>query len=246
MLNTPEVFSFPSLKSTNTKLKELLLEGELSEFSVVITKNQTAGRGQIGNSWESEQNKNLTFSIVLYPHFVKIHKQFRITQLVTTALADVLAPLIPGFCIKWPNDLYAGDKKLAGILIENTLTGPVISSTIIGIGLNVNQMKFRSNAPNPVSMKMITGKDYDIELLFQQIRQALFIRYIQWMEHGIKPIKKDYFKQLYRNDGFYPFTDDNGTFTAKIDSVQETGHLLLTDLSGNQRTYAFKEVAFVL
>lgn len=246
MPNSPEVFSFSSLESTNTKLKELLLERELPEFSVVITRNQTAGRGQIGNSWESEADKNLTFSIVLYPHFVKIHKQFRITQLVTTALADVLAPLIPGLSIKWPNDIYAGDKKLAGILIENTLTGPIISSTIVGIGLNVNQEVFLSDAPNPVSMKMITGNHYDIDSLFQQIRQAFFIRYIQWLQYGIKPIKKEYFRQLYRNDGFFAFRDDNGTFTAKIDSVQETGHLLLTDLSGNQRIYAFKEVAFVL
>lgn len=246
MQDAPEIFRYQSLESTNTKLKELLAQKDLPEFSAVITSNQTAGRGQIGNSWESEKDKNLTFSIVLFPHFVKIQKQFRLTQLVTTAIADVLAPIVPGLSIKWPNDIYAGDKKLGGILIENSLSGPVISSTIIGIGLNVNQEVFLSDAPNPVSIRLLTGVSHDIESLFMQIRQALFIRYIQWMQYGIRTIKKDYFKQLYRTDGFYLYRDENGEFTAKIDSIQESGHLLLTDINGNQRIYAFKEVSFVL
>ncbi len=246
MQDIPEVFHYKSLKSTNSKLKELLDHKDLPEFSAVITSNQTAGRGQIGNSWESEKDKNLTFSFVLYPHFLKIQKQFRLTQMVTTAIADVLSKLVPEIRIKWPNDIYAGDKKLAGILIENSLSGSTIASTIVGVGLNVNQKTFLSDAPNPVSMRMLTGISYDLDVLFLQIRQALVFRYVQWLETSIRTIKKDYFKQLYRNDGFYIFKDDNGEFPAKIDSVQECGHLLLTDISGNQRTYAFKEVSFVL
>lgn len=246
MQDIPEVFRFQSLDSTSTKLKEFMTHKHLPEFSVVITSNQTAGRGQIGNSWESEKDKNLTFSIVFYPYFLKIQKQFRLTQMVTTAITDVLAEIIPQIRIKWPNDIYAGDKKLAGILIENALSGPVISSTIVGVGLNVNQNNFISDAPNPVSLSMLTGNTFDLETLFLKIRQAMVFRYIQWMEHGIRMIKKDYFRQLYRNDGFYLFRDINGEFSAKIDSIQESGHLLLTDILGNQRTYAFKEVSFVL
>lgn len=246
MQDVPEIFRYKSLDSTNTKLKELLEQKNLPEFSAVITTNQTAGRGQIGNIWESEENKNLTFSILLYPHFLNVQKQFRLSQMVTTAISDALKNYIPEIKIKWPNDIYVGEKKLAGILIENTLSGSTITSTIIGVGLNVNQEVFLSSAPNPVSMRMLTGRDFDNETIFLQIRQALFMRYIYWMGHGFRAIKKDYFKLLYRNDGFYMFKDDNGEFSAKIDSIQESGHLLLTDLSGNQRIYAFKEVSFVL
>ncbi len=241
----PGVFRFQSLDSTNTRLKELVANSELPEFSVVITSEQTAGRGQIGNYWESEKDKNLTFSLLLYPRSLQIQKQFRLTQLVTTAISDVLKPIIADVKIKWPNDIYSGDKKLAGILIENSLSASSIAFTIVGIGLNVNQEIFISDAPNPVSIKMITGKNYDPEELFQQIRQALFLRYVNWIEQGIKSIRRDYFNLLYRNTGFHLFKDENGEFTAKIDSVQDSGHLLLTDISGNKRTYSFKEVSFV-
>ena len=246
MHDIPEVFRFQSLDSTNSKLYEFMGNKHLTEFSAVIASEQTAGRGQIGNSWESEKDKNLTFSIVLYPHFLKIQKQFRITQMITTAITDVLCDLIPDISIKWPNDIYAGDKKIAGILIENSLSGPTISTTIVGIGLNVNQEVFISNAPNPTSMSLLTGVTYDLDVIFSQIRQAMVFRYIQWMEHGIRLIKKDYFKRLYRNEGYYLFSDANGRFKAKIYNIQESGHLLLIDISGNHRAYAFKEVSFVM
>jgi BirA family biotin operon repressor/biotin-[acetyl-CoA-carboxylase] ligase len=245
MQDNPEVFRFQSLDSTNSKLHEFMAHKDLAEFSAVIASHQTAGRGQIGNSWESEKDQNLTFSIVLYPHFLKIQKQFRITQMITTAITDVLIDIIPDISIKWPNDIYAGNKKIAGILIENSLSGATISSTIVGVGLNVNQEVFISDAPNPVSMRMLTQTTFDLDALFMQIRQAMIFRYIQWLEHGIRSIKKDYFKRLYRNEGFFEYRDENGSFMAKIDNIQDSGHLLLTDASGKPRIYAFKEVSFV-
>lgn len=246
MHDIPEVFRFQSLDSTNSKFYELMAHKQLPEFSAVIASEQTAGRGQIGNSWESEKDKNLTFSIVLYPHFLKIQKQFRITQMVATAITDVLCDLVPEISIKWPNDIYAGDKKIAGVLIENSLFGSSISTTIVGIGLNVNQVIFSSNAPNPTSLSLLTEVTYDLDVLFLQIRQAMIFRYLQWIEHGIRLIKKDYFKRLYRNNGYYLFIDEKGRFKAKIDNIEDSGHLLLIDISGNRRSYAFKEVSFVI
>ena len=147
--------------STNSYLRELIMrEKEQPEGTVVITDYQTAGRGQKGNSWESERGKNLTFSILLHPNHIPPGKQFILSQLISIAIVGVLKKYDRHFTIKWPNDIYWKEKKIAGMLIEVDLTGSSLSNAIIGIGININQRHFKSDAPNPVSLTQITGKEH--------------------------------------------------------------------------------------
>ena len=138
--------------STNDYLAQLCKESKAKEFYTVMADIQTKGKGQRGNSWESEAGKNLTFSIVLYPTALEAPKQFCLSMLAALACHEALDNYTNGFSIKWPNDIYWKDKKIGGILIENELEGEYIVQSIIGIGLNINQEVFYSDAPNPVSL----------------------------------------------------------------------------------------------
>ncbi|WP_026474595.1 biotin--[acetyl-CoA-carboxylase] ligase [Alkaliflexus imshenetskii] len=246
MNDNPQILRFDSIESTNLMLKQLNDDNALPEFSVVITDHQTAGRGQPGNKWESEKGKNLTFSFIIRPDFLDVREQFRITQVVTVAMMDLLSTVAEGFSIKWPNDIYAGDKKVAGILIENSLIGNHINSSIIGIGLNLNQEEFTSKAPNPVSLKQITGVSYDINQMMNDYMNCFINRYAQWLEEGDAVLTDDYFGQLYRSRGTYRFKDATGEFMASIHTIEPDGHLLLATETNEIRRYAFKEVSFIL
>ena len=161
------------LSSTNDYLSEICKQGKTEEFYTVIAEKQTSGKGQRGNSWESEPGKNLTFSTVLYPTAIEANKQFHLSMLVSIAVIDALTDYTDGFSIKWPNDIYWHDKKICGILIENELEGKYLSQSIIGIGLNINQTIFLSSAPNPISLCQIIGKEIDREEVFSKIIHAI-------------------------------------------------------------------------
>lgn len=242
----PKIHRFESLTSTNQKLSELNKSNSIPELSVVVAKEQTAGRGQMGNSWESQPGKNLTFSILLRPSFLPIQHQFRITQVITLALVRLLSPLLQNVCIKWPNDIYCNDKKIAGILVENSLKGDKIEYSILGVGLNVNQEIFLSGATNPVSIKQLTNQEYDIyELLHQLIVHFVEI-YSDWMlNNNNEWLHNSYMENLYRGKGIHNFKDKQGEFYAEISEIKPSGHLLLKTTSGDIRRYAFKEVSFI-
>nr|WP_319400293.1 biotin--[acetyl-CoA-carboxylase] ligase [uncultured Carboxylicivirga sp.] len=243
---TPHYIQHAELKSTNEEMKQQLTHESLEEGTVIITNHQYAGRGQVGNSWESEIGKNLTFSLLLRPHFIEPHKQFYISKIVSLGLIDTLREFICGVTIKWPNDIYIGDKKLAGILIENSIMGPRLDYCIIGIGLNVNQTEFTSNAPNPVSLKNISMTDFNLVEVLDKLINHIEQRYIQLYEGLEAEIDREYFSLLYRNIGKHLFKDENGTFKASIKSVNEMGLLTLLDEEGLHREYAFKEVSFIM
>jgi BirA family biotin operon repressor/biotin-[acetyl-CoA-carboxylase] ligase len=200
---------------------------------------QTAGRGCGTNHWESERGKNLTFSMLLHPHDVPAQKQFRISRAISLAICKALGQHIGDLSIKWPNDIYWRDGKIGGILIEVTLQGNKVKDCIIGIGLNINQRVFRSDAPNPVSMWQICEQETDCEQLLQEILQA-------FQEYMGKSNKDEYQSMLYRRKGFHPYADKDGAFMAEIIDVEDDGHLLLRDDNGQLRRYAFKEVTFVI
>ena len=221
--------------STNRWLREQ--GGE--ENMVVWADYQTAGRGCGTNHWESERGKNLTFSMLLHPHDVPAQKQFRISRAISLAICKALGQHIGDLSIKWPNDIYWRDGKIGGILIEVTLQGNKVKDCIIGIGLNVNQRVFRSDAPNPVSMWQICEQETDCEQLLQEILQA-------FQEYMCKSNKDEYQSILYRRKGFHPYADKDGAFMAEIIDVEDDGHLLLRDDNGQLRRYAFKEVTFVI
>ena len=249
--------------STNTLLKELLAKGEWPEGErFLYTAFQTAGRGQAGNGWESEEGKNLLCSILLPPR----KDLFYLNVLVSVAVHKVIRSLLfersgllslsEAVSIKWPNDIYYGDKKVAGILIENAIIGNEIKYSIAGIGLNVNQTIFVSNAPNPVSLKLISGKETDIDALMQALMTQ-----IEALEATDEAQVWAYYRDhLYRREGFWPFVErevstaptmnadrkTEGVFLAKIENVRTNGEIELRDQNGNLRTYHFKQVRYVL
>lgn len=222
-----------STDSTNTQLKQLAAEGNPPEF--IYAGYQTAGRGQTGNGWESEANKNLLCSILLPPdknlHFLNIA--------VGVALLRVIGE---DFTIKWPNDIYYGDKKAAGILVENAIIGNAIRYSIAGIGLNVNQTTFVSDAPNPISLKQIRGQEYDIEWLMNQLLKAVHTI----LNEPEQEIWSYYKSHLYRREGFWPFEDKLGRFEAAIQDVLPTGEIVLRDTNGQIRQYEFKQIKYIL
>ncbi|MBQ8442966.1 MAG: biotin--[Bacteroides sp.] len=235
--------------STNSYLVQLCKESKAKEFYTVIADNQTAGRGQRGNSWESEEGKNLTFSTVLFPTALEAKEQFYLSMTIAFAIVDALDGYTEGFSIKWPNDIYWKDKKIGGILIENELEGKYITQSIVGIGINVNQEVFHSSAPNPVSLAQIVGTSIDRKELFNKILKGIMGGYI-FLEtaynQAVPNIRKLYTQKLYRREGLYPYRDAEGTFMAEIEEVEASGHIVLKDEQGALRRYAFKEVEFVL
>lgn len=231
-----EIIHIAETDSTNRWLRERGGEGDM----VVVADYQTAGKGQGANSWESERGKNLLFSVLYHPQRIPANRQFHISMAVSLAIADALGEHIGDVSIKWPNDIYWRNAKICGILIENRLLGQTIRDSIIGVGVNVNQRQFHSNAPNPVSLWQIHGHETDRELLLQSILDK-FTLYI-----NKKEIKTQYLHLLYRRKGFHPYADKEGSFMAEIVDVEDDGHLLLCDDNGQQRRYAFKEVSFVI
>ena len=208
---------------------------------VVVTDYQTAGKGCGSNSWESERGRNLTFSMLIHPEGLAAKKQFWITEVVSVALCNTLERYInKKMDIKWPNDIYVGDQKICGILIENRLQGTAIKDCIIGIGLNVNQQAFLSDAPNPVSMWQLTGRETDRKALLEAFLQAFNEA---WES---ETIAKAYRQRLYRREGYHAYSDKDGRFEAELRNVMPDGRLELEDKNGNVRNYAFKEVKFLM
>ena len=205
---------------------------------VVWADYQTAGRGQGTNTWESERGKNLTFSILLHPVDLPANRQFLLSMQVSLAICEALGEHIGDLSIKWPNDIYWRNAKIAGILIENSLQGSVIRDSIVGVGLNVNQRQFMSDAPNPISLWQICEHETDREQLLKDILAALDRLLGQ-------EVRERYLSMLYRRKGFHPYVDKDGAFMAELEDVEDDGHLLLCDDSGGRRRYAFKEVTFI-
>lgn len=235
--------------STNDYLAKLCKENKAKEFYTVIAESQTSGKGQRGNTWESESNKNLTFSIVLYPTALEAKQQFNLSMLAALSCHDALSHYTEGFSIKWPNDIYWNDRKIGGILIENELEGKYIMQSIIGIGINVNQEVFHSDAPNPVSLKQILGVEVDRQELFAKVIHGIVGGYRQLETHfdtTQQAIGILYRKHLYRHEGLFRYRDAEGEFLAEYQAVEPDGHLILKDEQGTLRRYAFKEVSFIL
>jgi len=234
-----------TVSSTNSYLKESARNRVLEEGTVVVARNQTAGKGQRGNSWESEAGKNITCSILLYPSFLPVQRFFLLSEAVSLGVKEMLDVYTSGITVKWPNDIYYQEKKIAGILIENELTGNVYTSSVVGTGLNVNQERFLSHAPNPVSLKQITGEDFDTKTLLEKLVENILYCYEQLKSGDIETIIQKYHDALYRRAGFHRFEDEAGKFNARIDRVSDDGLLhLITDMN-EERSYAFKNVRFV-
>lgn len=234
--------------STNSYLER---EGATMEAPVLVTaERQTAGRGQRGNCWESEPGKNLTFSVLYRPTDYRASEQFSISEATALAVADFLRLHGVEASVKWPNDIYVGDRKICGILIKHTLTGMHINSTILGIGININQTEFLSDAPNPVSLKALTGMEYDLDELTALASKCIEKRLsgIYGLRHRTE-LHSEFMSRLWRGDGKpYPFQDtaSGEVFQAAIDNIDLDGVLTLRLSDGSTRCYRFKEIAFLI
>ena len=234
-----------SAVSTNSYLKELAHRQALEEGTVIVTGNQTEGRGQRGNAWESEAAKNITCSILLYPSFLPVRRNFLLSEAISLGVKETLDAYIDGIVIKWPNDIYYQEKKIAGILIENELMGNEFCLSVVGIGLNVNQERFLSDAPNPVSLKQITGKDWDTETLLRELVRNILHRYGQLKAGDTETLIPMYHDALYRKTGIHRYEDSEGIFHARLDRVSDDGFLHLVTDRNEARSYAFKSVRFL-
>jgi BirA family biotin operon repressor/biotin-[acetyl-CoA-carboxylase] ligase len=219
---------------------------EVTEGTIVSTNYQSSGRGQGKNSWESEDNKNLLISILLYPTMIRPEDQFLLSMALSLGICDFIRRHTTGISIKWPNDIYVNNDKIAGILIENSVMGESIEHTIAGIGININQEIFLSDAPNPVSLARLTGKQYDLTESLKLLAADLDRRYKLLISenHGI--IRNDYQSLLYRHNQWHEYRDREGCFTGRILSVTESGRLCVERESRAVNEYSFREIDFIL
>lgn len=251
MTPSPEIFPVPLIhisetNSTNNYLQTLCAQQKVEELTTVVADFQTSGRGQRGNSWESEPLKNLLFSFVLFPDFLEARCQFLISQIISLAIKEELSTYTEDISIKWPNDIYWKEKKICGILIENDLMGRNICQSIAGIGININQEEFYSPAPNPVSLYQITGKRHDVFEILKNIMIRVQSYYAKLQKGDITQITNQYEKSLFRKEGMHRYKDVDGEFLARIICVEPEGRLILEDEQHVRRAYMFKEVEYLL
>jgi BirA family biotin operon repressor/biotin-[acetyl-CoA-carboxylase] ligase len=240
-----QIIRISQTTSTNHYLLQLSNVENLAEGTVVAADRQTHGRGQGDNRWESEPGANLTFSIILYPVFVKGSQQFILSKAISLAVYDFLSQYVSEVTIKWPNDVYVGEKKIAGILIENFIGGDCLTKTIAGIGLNINQTRFLSDAPNPVSLRQLTGKTCRLENCLNDLHERIAARYRMMIENADQ-LDSDYLKHLYRFGQLSGFSAGDVLFDAIITGVNEYGMLEMTTGCGERKVFGFKEVVFQL
>ncbi len=233
------------LTSTNTFAINLLSDRKPREGTIIRAGYQLAGRGQPGNSWESERDKNLLFSIILYPKTVSPGIQFTVSMALSLGICDFVNGHLTGSSIKWPNDIYIKDDKIAGILIESSTMGKKIQYMVAGIGFNLNQEKFLSNAPNPVSLRQLTGVEYNPDSCLKELALCLDTRYSQLQNGETVKIRKEYHAHLYRYGELSDFTDAEGPFKGVIKKVDDDGCLTIVKKSREVKRYYFKEVEFV-
>ncbi|MBK5195574.1 MAG: biotin--[acetyl-CoA-carboxylase] ligase [Proteiniphilum sp.] len=244
--NERKIIRVEEVESTNLYLRQLVREEQPEEGSVVITNYQTGGRGLMGNSWFSTKGENLLFSLLIYPRGVKANEQFIISRIASLAVKNTLDQFTDDIRIKWPNDIYWKDKKIAGMLIENDIQGKEIENAVIGIGINLNQQIFPLGLPNPVSLRQITGIEHNRDYILEIFMREFFLLYRDFQNDGAATIEDEYMLDLYRVNDYYWFEDNNGRFRAIIEDVLPSGHPVLRTLERDEeRRYAFKEVAFV-
>ena len=188
------IYRFDILPSTNDEATAT----QYVEGDIILAQRQTAGRGQRGHTWESALGENLTFSLLLEPQFLPPSEQFLISECVALGVCDALLHYGIEAQIKWTNDIYIGDRKLAGILIEHKLQGSALARTVAGIGLNVNQKAFSDDLPNPISMAQATGREFDREEVLQTVATSLMARYEQLRDGCAVELQADYHQRLYR------------------------------------------------
>ncbi len=235
-----------SVDSTNTYAKKLLTKEKPSEGTVIIAAEQNHGRGQAGSEWKSETSKNITLSFIFYPEFLDAVKQFYLNMAISLAVKDFCECVIADEVkIKWPNDIYYGDNKLGGILIENTISGNRLTSSVVGIGINVNQKEFDKSVPNPISLCQIANQEFKIEILTELLCSFIEKYYLQLRQLHFNFLDKAYTEAMYRLQQTRGFKKGEQIFKGEINGVTKEGKLIIHS-KGREQRFAFKEVEYVI
>jgi BirA family transcriptional regulator, biotin operon repressor / biotin---[acetyl-CoA-carboxylase] ligase len=240
-----QIIYLDEVVSTNNYASSILSAGNVSEGTVILTFRQTGGRGHGNNVWESENNKNLTFSLILLPRFLEASRQFLVSQVVALGLADFLRSKTTGIAIKWPNDLLIHNKKTAGMLIENTIIGNQVHASVIGIGMNMNQVIFPDYLPLATSLAISTGREYPLEESLNEIITEIFRWYGLLKLNEVRTIRENYLKCLFRIEEKSLFRSGEEVFEAKIKGTDEYGQLLLEEDPGKIKAWPFKSLEMI-
>jgi len=241
------LITLKEVDSTNTFLKNLVSNSKpLPEGTVIMAESQYAGRGQQQNGWHSQAGKNLTFSLLLNPSFLPVTQQFDLTRVISLGVFNALEALLGDqLKIKWPNDIYYGDKKLGGILIENLLQGSLIKQAVIGIGINVNQLEFPDWVPNPISINQILQQDYDLQLLLSQICRHIEAWYLKLRAGKTELIREAYLNSMYWLNETHLFRSNGDVFSGKIKNIENNGLLVVNNNIETEFKFTFKEIEFL-
>ena len=222
---------------------------EERKVTLATAEFQTAGRGAGTNHWDSRRGQNLLFSLLIHPRHIPAEQLFVLSEALSLAIYEAIKdfmPSAPCLYIKWPNDIYCGDHKICGMLIENDLRGTTVENCVMGVGLNVNQTEFSQDIPNPISLAQILGRSIERRFVLERVMEY-FLRYYEWTEQGRSAeLHAMYLSRLYRKDEKHYFHDEMGDFEGTIIDVEPSGHLIIRDEVGRQRRYAFKEVEYVI
>lgn len=248
MLKISKIVRLKTVDSTNIYALHRLKSHQCNENTVFIAEEQTAGRGQLQNSWESTGKKNLLLSVVLFSENIAACSIFDLSKSISLSLIDFLNEILPSGNkseIKWPNDIYVNNRKICGILIENSIKGQSVEYSVIGIGLNINQEHFGKYPVSPVSLKMLTGETYNLNKCLEAVIQKIENRFIQ-LESGEKEkIDSEYLNRLYRLGEYAYYKDENGMFKGKITGVDSFGRLNVLVNNNNLLSYENKEIRFI-
>ena len=245
-MQQPIKYFHKRLNSTNLYALQILANRSAMEPFWVRTDDQFAGRGQGKNTWTSEPGQNLTGTLTIFPAMFEASQQFVLSKTFALSAAAFLELFVDDVSIKWPNDLYSGDRKIGGILIETAIMGKFVNYAIHGIGLNVNQINFPESLPNPVSIGLLTGVKYSLTEM-EDLFLLAFISYYSLIESGsFDEINRQYINKLFRYNQPAMFKEGENTFIASIKGVTEYGHLILQTNSGTTKTFAHQQVEYII
>jgi BirA family transcriptional regulator, biotin operon repressor / biotin---[acetyl-CoA-carboxylase] ligase len=233
-----------SVDSTNIYAAQLLRTGQVTEGTVILAVDQTQGKGQGTNRWISEPGANLLLSLILRPDFILAEQQFFLSMCVSNAIHGFLEPVAPPVLIKWPNDILLQGRKVAGILIENTILDRNLHTSVVGIGLNVNQQDFPDTLPDPISIRMVTGREHILSECLDGLLASLTFHLNKLYEKSFAEIKTYYLNNCWGLNTWARYTDASGIFEGRIVDVAATGELIVVNRTGTLKAYGFKEIKF--
>ncbi len=250
MKNMTDIIWYETIDSTNNQAKRLL--PDISGTTIIAARNQTAGRGQRGNTWNSEPGSNLTFSMIFKSDHgpagsIPADCQFVISEAAALGVKDFLSSEGVESRIKWPNDIYISDSKICGILIENTINSGKLTGSIVGIGLNLNQKTFPPEIPNPVSLSLVTGRTYAPEEVLPELAAAILARMDEAVSYPDR-LRAGYLGSMYRKDIPARYTDcrSGKKFTGIIRGISDASLLQVEQEDGKIEEFSFKEIAYII